>query len=348
MRHPILPHAPNYKTDMKATFKDIMSQLQKKEYAPVYFLAGEEPLYIDKISRYIEENVIDESNRDFNQAVFYAKDTEIDEVVANAREFPFGSEKRVVIAKEAKDWPDLDALKAYAKNPSPSTILVICYKYAKLKAELASAFDKEGVVFESPKVQDYNLAKWVLTCAEEHKYKISQQTAELIAEHIGNDLSRIDNEFFKLKIFVPEGSEITPEVVEKFIGISNQYNVFALRDALVERQAALAYKIVDVFGQNIKSNSIIAAIASLFSYYNALLSFHFAPKKDLEEQRALFGNRQSPAQLQRHARIALGYSTASLIKIISILREFDARAKGVDNSVQEAELYKELVYRILH
>ena len=348
MRHPIPPHAPNYKTDMKSTFADIMSKLQKKEYAPVYFLAGEEPLYIDKISRYIEENVIDEANRDFNQAVFYAKDTEIDEVVASAKEFPFGSEKRVVIAKEAKDWPKLDALKAYAKNPSPSTILVICYKYAKLKAELTTAFDKTGVVFESTKVPDYNLAQWVLACAKEHNYKISQTTAALIAEHIGNDLTRIDNEFFKLKIFVPEGSEITPEVVEKYIGISNQYNVFALRDALVSRDAVKAYKIVDVFGQNIKNNSIIAAIASLFSYYNSLLSFHFAPKKDQDDQRAVFGTRRSVPQLQRDARIAMGYSPASLIKIISILREFDARAKGVDNSVEESELYKELVYRILH
>lgn len=325
-----------------------MSKLQKKEYAPIYFLAGEEPLYIDKISRYIEENVIDEANRDFNQAVFYAKDTEISEVVSSAKEFPFGSEKRVVIVKEAKNWPELSALQAYAQNPTPSTILVICYKYAKLKAEFTAAFSKNGVVFESAKVLDYNLAKWVLTCAKEHNYKISQVTAELIAEHIGNDLTRIDNEFFKLKIFVPEGSEITPEVVEKFIGISNQYNVFALRDALVNRDAVRAYKIVDVFGQNTKNNSIIPAIASLFNYYNSLLKFHFAPKKDLGELRAIFGSKRTVPQLQREARIAMGYSPAFLIKIISILREFDARAKGIDNSVEESELYKELVYRILH
>lgn len=333
---------------MKATYNEIMSKLKRKEYEPVYFLFGEEPLYIDKISKYIEDNVIDEANKDFNQAVFYAKDVSIEDVISSAKEYPFGTEKKVVIVKEAQSWNKFEAFHHYVANPMPSTILVICYKYGKLKATESKPFEKNTVYFESAKVPLYNLSKWVDTCAVEYGFKISSTCADLIAEHIGNDLSRIDNEFRKFQIILPANSEITPEIIEKNIGISKQYNIFELQDALSNRNSQTAYKIVMAFCQNVKANPIIVTISSLYYYYHGMLAYHLAPNKDLADMKEAFGYNKSDKQLSRMARIAMNQSQASLIKNIAVLREFDARCKGIDNIASEEELYKELIYKLMH
>jgi len=330
------------------TYKEVMTQLQKRNFNPVYLLCGDEPLYIDRIADYIEENVMDEADRDFNQVLYYAKDTQPAEVVASARQYPFGVDYRVVIVKEAQDWPSLEALHSYIEAPSPATILVICYKYNKLKSADSKAFDKYATVVESKKVPDYKLSEWVTTCATEHGFSIDPRSADLISEHIGNDLSRIDNEFLKMKLVLPAGSAVTPEIIEKYIGISKQYNVYELRDALANRDEAKAYRIVNAFCQNLKTNPLLVTVANLFYYYNSLLLFLLSPDKSTMVQKAIFGYNKSEAQLRREAGIASKYSQASLIKIISVLREFDARSKGIDNEAPEEDLYKEMVYRILH
>ena len=321
-----------------------MNQLQKRKFDPVYLLCGEEPLYIDRVSDFIEENVMDEADRDFNQVLYYAKDTQPADVVASARQYPFGVDYRVVIVKEAQDWSSLEPFHSYIESPSPATILVLCYKYGKLKAADSKVFDKYATVMESRKVPDYKLAEWVSTCAAEHGFSIDPRGAALISEHIGNDLSRIDNEFLKMKLVLPEGSEVTPEVIEKYIGISKQYNVYELRDALVNHDEVKAYRIVNAFCQNLKSNPV----ANLFYYYNSLLLFLLSPDKSTMAQKAIFGYNKSEAQLRREAGIASQYSQTSLIKIISVLREMDARSKGIDNEAPDEDLYKEMVYRILH
>jgi DNA polymerase-3 subunit delta len=330
---------------MKATYKDILAKAKKGEYAPVYILAGEEPIYIDKLANFFENNVMDEPDRDFNQAVYYAKDITPEEVIAQAREFPFGVEKRLVIVKEAKEWRNLDAIKSYIQKPTETTILVICYKYAKLKE--TKAFE-QAVIYESAKVPDYKLSGWVEECAKEHDFTISKDSAALLAEYIGNDLTRIDNEFAKLAIIMPQKGAITPEIIEKYIGISNQYNVFALRDAITARDEAKAYRIVNAFSQNPKNNPIQVAIVNLFNLYNSMLKYQLAPTKNLDEQKACFGYNRSEAQLRRDIAISGGYSMQILVRNIGILRDFDARAKGVDNVASESELYKELVYKLLH
>lgn len=329
-----------------ATFRDIINKLEKRQFAPVYILMGEEPLYIDKISDYIEENVMEEADRDFNQVIYYAKDVEPEEVVAQAKEFPFGVEKRVVIVKEAKDWKNLTAIKNYALNPTESTILVICYKYGKWA--LAKDIAKVAVVFDSIKVQDYKLGPWVEQCAKDHGFAISPNSAALIAEHIGNDLSRIDNEFYKLSIILPKGSEISTDIIEKYIGISNKYNVFALRDAIVAHDEVKAYKIVNAFCQNVKSAPILQTISSLFNFYHSMLKYQLAPTKSLDEMKLCFGANKTEYQLRRDTGIAAGFSRQILIRNIAILREFDAKAKGIDNAATEEDLYKELIYKLLH
>lgn len=333
---------------MKASYNDIVKQIKNREFAPIYFLTGEEPLYIDKIANLIEESVMDKADRDFNQSVFYAKDTSIDEVIASAREFPFGVDKRVVIVKEAQEWKKRDALKNYTEKPTDSTVLVICCKYAKLKESEAKSFGKNGVVFDSAKVPDYKLADWVETEAKDHNFKITKESAALLAEHIGNDLSRINHEFEKLAILLPENSDISPDIIEKYIGISKQYNVFELRDAIANHDEAKAFKIVNAFCQNTKNNPLLVTVASLFNFYNAMLKYHLAPTKSEEEIRMCFGAKKSPAMLQRESRIAMGFSKQILIKNIAILREFDTKSKGVNNSASEADLYKELIYKLFH
>ena len=325
-----------------------MKQLQKREFAPVYLLCGEEPLYIDRIADYIEENVMEEADRDFNQVLYYAKDTSPAEVVASARQYPFGVDYRVVIVKEAQDWPSLEPFHSYIESPSSGTILVICYKYGKLKAADSKAFEKYSTVVESKKVPDYKLSEWASTCAAENGFSIDPRGAALISEHIGNDLSRIDNEFKKMKLVLPADAAITPEIIEKYIGISKQYNVYELRDALVTPDEAKAYRIVNAFCQNLKANPLLVTVANLFYYYNSLLLFLLSPDKSITAQKAIFGYNKTEAQLRREAGIASKFSHSSLVKIISVLREFDARSKGIDNEASEEDLYKEMVYKILH
>ena len=196
------------------TYDQITSQLQKKHFAPIYFLMGDEPFYIDEISNYIEEHAMPEEQRDFNQMLVYGKETDADGVIAMAKEFPFGTEKRVVIVKEAKELKNIERLAKYAEAPAQTAIVVICYKYATLRASQLKAVEKNGVVFHSEKIKDYNLPKWILSHVEKFQFKMQPFVANLLAENIGVDLSRIDNEFKKLTIFLPPHSEITAAIIE--------------------------------------------------------------------------------------------------------------------------------------
>lgn len=333
---------------MKASFENIIDQLKRNEFHPVYFLMGEEPLYIDKISQYIENEIIDEANRDFNQVVFYAKDTTPEEVVASAKEFPFGVDRRVVLVKEAQNWKEIDPIIKYAENPQPSTILAICHKYGRVDTKKIKPFDTNGIIFESQGVKTWNLGSWVEKCAQEHHFSIDQKATNLLAEHIGNDLSRIDNEFSKLQIILPENSRITPDIIEKHIGINKQYNLYELQDALTSHDEVRAYQIILAFCSNLKNNPLVRTIDNLFYFYKSLLNYHLSAEKDLENLKLIFGANKSPQMLYRQAKIAATYSMVSLIKIIHTLQEFDARSKGINNSLSEEELYKELIYRILH
>lgn len=331
---------------MAAKFDEIMTQLRNRQFAPVYLLMGAEPFFIDEISKYIENNVMDEADRDFNQQVFYGKDSTPDEVVASAKQFPFGSDYRVVILKEAKTLQNFDQLIPYFRQPQQSTILVVCYKYGTVKATQLKNCDKAMVTFTSEAVKDYQVAAWAQSQATKHHFTLNNQAANIISEHIGNDLSRINNEFEKLKIFLPEGAEITPEIVEKHIGISKEYNIFELQNALGERNVQKAMAICLNFAQNVKENPIVKTVAMLFPFYNKLLAYNLLADKSKENVAAIFGGNAYIAN--KNAAYALKYSQAQLRNIISLLREYDVKAKGVDNDAPDEELLKEMIYRILH
>ena len=329
------------------TADELISQLKKKEYKPLYLLHGEEAYYIDQVADFIEANVMDEADRDFNQVVLYGGDIDGSVIVDNAKQYPFGVPYRLVIVREAQNlgkftgesagWKQVIA---YAENPSPTTILVLCYKYGKAKAELEKPFKKNGVVFTSEKLRDYQVSPWIIKQVQKYNFTISQHAANILAEHIGEDLSRVDGELQKLKVFLPEHSEITPDVIEKHIGISKEYNVFELQTALAERDVNKAYKIAFNFCQHQKENPNVKTIAFLFSYYSKLLAYQFdvvGAKKDL-----------TPHALKQCAEGSKHYSIAEVKNIISVLREFDVKAKGVDTSASQEDLLKELFYKILH
>jgi len=269
-------------------------------------------------------------------------------VLANVKQFPFGSPYRVVILKEAKDLKNIDLLNTYIENPSPQTILVVCYKYGKLKATQTKPYTKNGVVFESVGVRDYELSRWIQELAEQtFSFKLSPQTAEILSEHIGNDLSRIFTEFQKLQVVLPVGSEITPDVVEKYIGISKEYNIFELQDALGSRNLSKVYNIMLNFTMHQKENPNIRTITMLFAYYNKMIRYHLSPDKSNDTLRTVFGN-LPPSIIARNVGIANNHTLPQLIRIISILREYDVKSKGVDANTDEGDLLKEMIYKITH
>jgi DNA polymerase-3 subunit delta len=330
---------------MGITYDQIILQLKKRQFAPIYVLMGDEPFYIDEISNSIEENAMPEEQRDFNQILVYGKETDADEIIAMAKEFPFGTEKRVVIVKEAKELKNVERLLKYAENPSPTAIVVICYKYATLKVTQLKAVEKNGVVFLSEKMKDYKLPAWIQTHVGNYQFKIQPAVANLLAENIGVDLSRIDNELKKLTIFLPPNSEITADIVEKHIGISKEYNVFELQNALAERKMDKVYKIVHYFCQNIKTTPNVVTINSLASFYLKLLAYNLSDKS-IEAKARNFGKNDFIQKI--NVQYAQNHSTLELQKIIGILREYDAKTKGVDSNLPDEELLKELVYKITH
>ncbi len=328
-------------------YDDLVTQLKNRQFAPVYLLMGEEPFFIDRVSKFFENHVLEEANRDFNQVVLFGKDVTAADILANVKQFPFGSQYRLVIVKEAKDVKDLNLLKEYVQRPMTSTILVLCHKYGKPHVSLSKACDKPGVVFESVPKRDYEIPSWVQEQAQKFHFQLSPDTANLLVEHIGNDLSRIYTEFEKLRVVLPPNSTISADIVEKYIGISKEYNIFELQDALGSRNIQKAYKITLNFAKHQKENPNIKTIQMLYTFYHKMLQYQLLPDKSQENTRKIYGN-LPPTILQRNCRYAMSHSIPQLTNIISILREYDVKAKGVDTNCSEEDLIKEMIYKIIH
>lgn len=330
------------------TYEELFQKLKKKEFSSLYLLMGDEPFFIDQISDFLEDNVMEEADRDFNQLILYANDKEVDaaQVVAAAREYPFGVSHKLVIVKEAKNLKNIELLKEYAENPSPTTILVVCYKYGKLKAAQYKPFEKNGVLFVSDMVKDNKLPAWVQSQAKSHHFTINPSAASIITEHIGNDLSRIDNEFKKLKLFLSPQSEITPDIIQKHIGISKEYNIFELQNALGERNVAKSNKIALNLALNIKENPVVKIVSLLYPFFFKMLAYHLIPDQSKETLTKIYGNIHPYVQ-QINISYANRYSVAELRRIISTLREYDMKAKGVDSSASEEALLQELIFKII-
>jgi DNA polymerase III subunit delta len=332
------------------THIEILENLKKKIYHPIYILMGEEPYFIDLISDYIANNILEEGERSFNQTILYGKDTDKDTLLTVARRFPMMSASQVVILKEAQYFKDLEEdLLSYIENPLKSTILVICYKYKSLdkrKKFLKVAADK-GIVFESPKIYENQLITWINKYCSENGYKISPQASAMLAEYLGTEISKVANELDKLMILLPSGSTISPVDIEKNIGISKDYNIYELQNAIGEKDVLKANRIINHFGANQKQNPIPKTISSLYFYFSKLLKFHFLQDKSRNNITKALG--VGPYFVDGFLKAAKNYSPKKLVEIISLLREIDMKSKGVGNvSASEIDLQRELIYKILH
>ncbi|MEA4852445.1 MAG: DNA polymerase III subunit delta [Paludibacter sp.] len=328
----------------------IMSDLRRKAYAPVYLLMGEEAYYIDQISDFIQNNVLDEGQREFDLTVVYGKDTDMTTIVNAAKRFPMMSPFQVVIVKEAQLIKDWDPLQYYVTKPSPTTILVIDYKYGTPDKRKKWVLDmaKSGVVFESQKLRDYEMGAWISNYAKKKNVTVDEKAIGMLTEFLGNDLSKMANEMDKLLLTKPADSKrITPEHVEKNIGISKDFNVFELQSALINKDVLKANRIVRYFADNKKANPQVMVLSQLFSFFSNLMMYHYLPDKS---QAAVASELKiNPYFVKDYEKAARAFGAWKTMNIITWIRETDARGKGIDsNGVEDGDLMKELVYKILH
>lgn len=332
------------------TYEQIMTDLRRKAYRPVYFLMGEEAYYIDQISDYIQNNILDESEVDFNLSILYGKDVDIDTVINAAKRYPMMAEFQVVIVKEAQLIKDWESLSYYLAKPLKSTILCFCYKYGKPDGRRIWVQDlnKHAIVFESKKLYDNQIGQWIRNYLGEKKVRITEKAEMMLTEFLGTDLSKIANELDKLLITkAPNELQITPELIEKNIGISKDFNVFELQDALIKKDILKVNRIVRYFGENKKSNPIQMVLAQLFNFFSNLMMFHYLPDKSPAVVASEL--KVNPYFTKDYIQAAKSFNAWKTMQIISEIRTTDARSKGIDDTgTESAYLLKELTFKILH
>ena len=327
----------------------ILGELKKGIYRSVYFLSGEEPYYIDQISDYIENNALDDAGKAFNQVILYGKEIDFKQVIDNARQYPMMAQRRVVIVKEAQEMRSLTQLQSYIEQPSPQTVLVINHKFKKLdkRTGFAKAIKKHATLLETKKIYDNQLPAYIQQIAKEKKLNIEPKATSLLAEYIGTDLSKINNEIGKLNLRLSEGDTITPQHIQDFVGISKDYNIFELQNALGKRDRAKAFRIVEYFASNEKKNPLIVSINSLYNYFTKVWqtqSLSSLDDRTLASRIGVF----SSYFMKDYRLAARNYRQDKLKEILVDLQEYDGFSKGVNrrNPVQ-GDLLKELVFKIL-
>jgi len=335
---------------MGITYEEIISDLKKRIFKPVYFLAGEESYYIDLISGYIEENVLPEAERSFNQVILYGEETTVPAIIDTARKFPMMSSHQVVIVKEAQSLKKIDDLLFYLEKPMPSTILVINYKYRAIdkRTKFYKALTSHAVYFESPRLRDYQVPAWIERYLMTEGIKTDPTASAMLTEYLGTDLHKIVNELNKLLITLPPGEPvITTSLIEKNIGISKDYNNFELQKAVGEKNILRANRIVRHFASNPKDNPITLSIASLFSHFVRLLTYHYLTDKSKNNVAAAL--KINPYFVRDYELSASKYSVAKTVQAISLLRTYDMKSKGYgDLSSEPGDILKELVFKIMH
>ena len=326
----------------------ILAELEKKNYSPIYYLYGEEPFFIDVISDYIERNVLSDDEKAFNQQIVYGKDITIDALIHYAREYPMMAERRVIIVKEAKELNRTIAnLEPYVKNPSPTTLLVICYKYGKIvgKTKLAKELNKY-VSLESKKLYESDTLKWITKYLKNNNYTITQVASQLLVSFLGTDLGRIANELNKLKIILPKGTEITPSHIEENIGISKDFNVFELQNAIGKKEFPKAMQIIKYFNENQKDNAMPMITENLYQYFKKLFIYSSSiGKADAELAREMGIN---PFFLKDYKVAAMNYPLKKISFCMEVIKQTDLKSKGVESgSISYYDLLKELIVKII-
>lgn len=335
----------------ETTYEEIARNLKNKIYSPVYFLMGEEDYYIDRISDYIMDTVLTETEKEFNLTLLYGSDTDIVSIINVARRYPMMSKYQVVNVREAQNLKNLDELIHYLQKPMSSTILVMCYKHGTLdrRKKITAELEKAGVLFESKKLKDTQLPGFISSYLKRKQVEIEPKASEMMAEFVGTDLNRMAGELEKLIITLPAGQKrITAEQIERNIGISKDYNNFELRNALIEKDVFKANQIVKYFEDNPKNNPLQVTLAVLFNFFSNLMLAYYAPDKSDQGIASQLGLR-SPWQAKDYMAGMRKYTGVKVMQIIGAIRTCDAKSKGIDNpSTPDGELLRELVYFILH
>ena len=335
----------------ETTYEEIARELKNRIYKPVYYLMGEESYYIDRISEYIAQTVLNENEKEFNQTIVYGADTDIATVINAAKRYPMMSKYQVVIVKEAQNIKNIEELVYYLQKPLDSTILVLCHKHGTLdrRKKLAAEIEKVGVLFESKKIKDAQLPGFISSYLKRRSVEIEPKASEMMAEFVGADLSRMAGELEKLIITLPRGQKrITPEQIERNIGISKDYNNFELRSALVEKDILKANKIIKYFEENPKTNPIQMTLSLLFGFFSNLMLAYYAPEKT-EQGIASFIGLKTPWQSREYLSAMRRYSGVKTMQIIGEIRYADAKSKGVGNSsLSDGDILRALVFKILH
>lgn len=333
------------------SFELIKEDIRNRRFKPVYLLMGEEPYYIDELTEMFINSVMPEEERAFNQTILYGKDTDAGQLINLARSFPMMSEHQLIVLKEAQNLDKIEQLELYVKNPLPSTILVLNYKNGTLdkRKKLYAEISKNGQIFQSDKIPEYKIPAFINEYLREKGLKIDQKSAQMLTDYLGNDLSKITNEIDKLRIFMPQGqTQITAELIEQNIGISKDFNNFELLKALVDKNIYKVNQIADYFEKNPKNNPMIMTMSVLFNFFSNLMICYWAKDKSDKGLAAELGLR-SPYQGRDYAQAIRNYNAFKCMEIISLLRTYDAKSKGVDNvSVPDGELLKELLFKITH
>lgn len=328
----------------------IVNDIKSGNIKPIYFLMGEEPYYIDKLSDYIEEKVLTEEEKGFNQTVLYGRDVTIEDIISTAKRYPMMAERQVVIVKEAQDLiRTIDKLESYAENPMPSTVLVLCYKYKTLdkRKKLTKLLGKNGVVFESKKLYENQVGEWIKRVLAGKKYAIEPKATAMLVEFLGTDLSKINNELEKLQIILPVGSTITPKHIEENIGFSKDFNVFELRKALGERNQLKAYTIAENFAQNPKDNPMVVTTSLVFGFFIQLLKYHGLKDKNPKNVAAVLG--VNPFFMKEYDVALKNYPMKKVSQIVGALRDIDVKSKGVGaNALSQSDLLREMLYKIFN
>jgi len=328
----------------------IVNDIKAGNIKPIYFLMGEEPYYIDKLSEYIEQNVLAEEEKGFNQTVLYGRDVSVEDIVATAKRYPMMADRQVVIVKEAQDLSrTIDKIESYVNNPMETTVLVFCYKYKTLdkRKKVTKLLAQNGIVYESKKLYENQVGDWIKRVLAGKKYTIDPKANAMLVEFLGTDLSKINNELEKLQIILPQGTIITPQHIEENIGFSKDYNVFELRKAIGERNQIKAYKIAENFAHNPKEYPLVMTTGLVFGFFVQLLKYHGLKDKNPKNVAAAIG--VNPYFLKEYDLAVKNYPMRKVSQIIGALRDVDVKSKGVGaNALPQSDLLKEMLYKIFN
>lgn len=338
------------------TYASIMRELSAQHYLPIYILMGDESYYIDKISDYISENALKPEDKDFNLSIVFGSDITTKQVIDIARRYPMMSERQVVVVKEAQNIKNIDALEAYLKNPMMSTVLVWCHKNGtidrrkKSSAAVLGMASQLGVVFESKKLRDRELPAFISNYLKANKATIDDKSAQMIADHVGADLSRLTSELDKVLVSFTDGDRrVTPDIVERQIGVSKDFNAFELKNAIINKNVFKANQIIKYFDTNPKAGSLYSFLPMLFKYFQNLMIAFYAPNRNNETALAKFLELPSAWAVKDYVTGMRNYSAMKTMQIIYKIREIDAKSKGLDNpNTSGGDLMKELIFFIFH